>query len=1295
MASLFILILVIIHSCLYTVKTDVCIYSDINSCSNCEDNITTQDITRYLEGLGADKELKFKLCSDILPLKSLIAVEDRITFSITGNENGTTIKCEGDKSGLKFVNVMNITLKNFKLLNCGAEHNSTSLDLSTKDTNLIFKCSVYLLNCSDITMRNILVKDGDGRGLAIFDGNGNVLIENCTFENNRVLSGNTTTKVLPGGGGLYIEFTYCTPGGLTEHICNGEANERTQNSSYTIRQCTFKDNIATNTNASTTSYIRASRNNFQGLGRGGGVCINFRGQAKYNSINISNCTFHHNSAIWGGGINIAFHDFPASNMVNLENVNFTNNICSFNGGGGIDVGFLFRDGYKLINNKIYFYACEIVENSAEYGGGTLLYSSTSSDFTDLGNEIKFERSTWRENTAIFGAGINIATHTWDTLRRGLLPSPVFSDCTFESNYIMNNYVKSSDRHHLEGKAAFITIGVDVKFEGNTIFFNNTGTALYVTSSNAIFDENSTVEFTGNVGTAGGAIVLIGLASIEINDNSVFSFTDNKATGNGGAILQVSYNKNDYVGSKACFIQYAGNKNLTERQIDFIFYGNQAGDRSKNETSYSYGHSIYATTLLPCYTGCLDKTINEKREVFECFANIKMENTSDYEISTMGEKITPQNNKSRIYVIPGKQIELPINLTDELNNEVSALYHVTIKNTLHSQVSLALEYSYISSKWIKLFGNPGDSANLTIETTYIREVAFTIEVYLQQCPPGFYIKDFKSVDGFIRKYCACSATHTDKVYDRIKECSTEDFTAKLRIGFWMGYKIYNNDMSKDYGKEENLISGYCPPGFCSNNGFTSYTLPNNTNVLDLDLLICGKGRTGVLCGRCRGDLSSYYHSATYDCYHSGKCSFGWLFYLLSEIIPVTIFFLIIILFDINFVAGAINGLVFYFQITEPLTFVTNSITKCPSVITTFVRVYRFLIGIFNLNFFNIDELSFCLWRNAQTLDLLAFKYVTIVYSLLLVVLIIGSLRVCNVKRVTRKFPKLFGREINIKTSVINGLSGFFILFYSDCTKTSLILLTPIEIFGKKNSSTVVLYNGELSYFDVKYLMYAIPALLFLILLGLIPPLLLLSYPLCYRIFDVFKISESGFVRCLCACIPLEKLKPFFDSFQSSFKDEFRFFSGLYFVYRLLTLVMFAFTRSLVNFYTMVQLQFLVIICLHAIVQPYKKRSHNILDVLIFANVLIINAMTLYNYKRSLEKIDYATWINTICTIQAIFLYLPLVCLVLYFFKKMLGKIRKNKMSQHKKIKEDSYIQELSESLLFERRDDDFEASDRVY
>ena len=79
------------------------------------------------------------------------------------------------------------------------------------------------------------------------------------------------------------------------------------------------------------------------------------------------------------------------------------------------------------------------------------------------------------------------------------------------------------------------------------------------------------------------------------------------------------------------------------------------------------------------------------------------------------------------------------------------------------------------------------------------------------------------------------------------------------------------------------------------------------------------------------------------------------------------------------------------------------------------------------------------------------------------------------------------------------------------------------------------------------------------------------------------------------------------------------------------------------------------------------------------------MTLYNYKRSLEIVDYVTWINTVCTIQAIFLYLPLVCLVLYFCKKMLIKLKGIKLLQCERVKDDVHVNELSESLLLERRD----------
>ena len=141
---------------------------------------------------------------------------------------------------------------------------------------------------------------------------------------------------------------------------------------------------------------------------------------------------------------------------------------------------------------------------------------------------------------------------------------------------------------------------------------------------------------------------------------------------------------------------------------------------------------------------------------------------------------------------------------------------------------------------------------------------------------------------------------------------------------------------------------------------------------------------------------------------------------------------------------------------------------------------------------------------------------------------------------------------------------------------------------------------------------IPALVFLLTLVLLPPIVFLTYPLCYRVFSLFHIQETSISKFLCKIVPLEKFKPFFDSFQSSFKDEYRYFSGLYFMYRLSTLVTFAFFHSLSNFYTLVEIQFLLMLTAHAWFQPYRNQWHNRLDTYIFATLSIINSLTLYNY-----------------------------------------------------------------------------------
>lgn len=636
------------------------------------------------------------------------------------------------------------------------------------------------------------------------------------------------------------------------------------------------------------------------------------------------------------------------------------------------------------------------------------------------------------------------------------------------------------------------------------------------------------------------------------------------------------------------------------------------------------------------------------------------------------------------VIPGSWTKLPINLTDESNNQSNAFYHLSIVNSSYNS-TISVSNEYISSKLIQLYGNPGDTAVIKVETVhtciYPWEVAFTIQIHMSECPPG-YIHTLSN--GMVKEqekgYCQCAATSNSKLYDAIAYCNDSEYQANMKTGYWLGYM-------QDSGKEKNLLSGICLIG-CVRKRLSLLKLPNNTDRRELDSLLCGN-RTGILCGICRDNLSSYYHSPPINvrCGLSDKCSIGWLIYLVSEILPITIFFLVTLLFDINFTNGWLNGLIFYFQFSETLTYIKfNDFVNCPSFVASLLGVYGLIAGTFSLNFLNHNKLSFCLWYKAETINLLTFRYLKIIYSLFLVMVTIGLLKIFNLKKITDKFSRYHRRRFNVKTTTIHGLSGFLIIFYSECMKVSLLLLTPIKLHTNTDAYFVAIVNGNLRYFGREHLFFAIPALFFLIFVGVIPPLLLIIYPLCYRLFGMLKIAESKCVRLLCMVVPLEKLKPLYDSLQSSFKDEYRFFSGLYFLYRLIAILTFVIIRDLTNYYTALIIEFALIFCLHAIIKPYKKQWQNALDSLIFTNIIILTVLDLYNYRRALELKNNEYSIQVACSLQIIFLYTPLISFAVALIVKALQKLKGIESKRISTVQTDDIRQQdLSESLLCDRRE----------
>lgn len=270
------------------------------------------------------------------------------------------------------------------------------------------------------------------------------------------------------------------------------------------------------------------------------------------------------------------------------------------------------------------------------------------------------------------------------------------------------------------------------------------------------------------------------------------------------------------------------------------------------------------------------------------------------------------------------------------------------------------------------------------------------------------------------------------------------------------------------------------------------------------------------------------------------------------------------------------------------------------------------------------------------------------ALLLIAAIICVINQCG-GRCLRKCCRI----TTVRTSVIHGMSTFLVL-YSQCIKISLNLLTPVYLHMEEHSThkppTRVWFNGDSElFFSKKHLLYALPALFCLFTLGLLPPALLLTYPLLNKVLAVLSCEDLKVVKLISQNISISNLKPLLDSFRGCFKDNFRFFAGLYFLYWWTLLLIYMNTKSYSNYYTAVGVMLVFMLTLHTLRQPYIKQKH-ILDALLFANWVPINSFSFLIFYSSDHR--KGTTI-TPAILQQVLIFLPLLvmgmCLLVTFYR----------------------------------------------
>ena len=763
---------------------------------------------------------------------------------------------------------------------------------------------------------------------------------------------------------------------------------------------------------------------------GGGLNIYIRANATANNITIESCHFIANKGNLGGGLLLSFHDSPKKNLICVRSCAFFNNIAR-NGGGGLDVGFLSFG--KHLNtypsgNRVMFSNCTMTANKATYGDGTKVFGtrSVSSGFE---NSITFFNSQWIQNKARFGSAVEMSPHVWEIMGTGYFPTVVFNNCNFSSNLCEEKVeTEGLSAKYFWGEGTFLVTVVSVTFAGRTLFTLNNSSALYISSGTVEFAVGSFVHFYNNTAYEGGAVALIGFSALRVQDDSTYLFTHNKAINRGGAIFSESNNKLDIVSSRSCFIQYIGERvSVDKRKVLFQFQNNKVVNYEQ-----AYGQTIYTTTVIPCRKACIGREGKMSKHGLDCIGTFEFKDQGPHEISTSGANFKVQRSyiQKPVGVIPGREVEFQFKILDDLGNETFDSYHVMLGKRTNDYGNVKLDplYQYITDKNVKLYGNSGTRAQIQLGTTGVREISISFEIQLKVCPPGYVIEmNLKHNAG----ECVCSANTPDKTYVGIDYCNEYQVKAYLKHGYWFGYDGVNET-------EENLRSGYCPRGFCTGKKAKASNHLKPSNVT-LNQFVCSEHRQGKLCGSCVSNTSHFYHSDNFKCYPDKHCDIGFLLYIVSELVPVSILFVAVIVFNVKLTSGAMNGFIFFVQFIDTMRIDANGFIRVHPILGIFISVYQFIYRMFNLNFFTLDSLSFCLWKGANTLDVLVYKYVTIIYSFLLVFTTVVLMKFCNFTRLRKSFGcKPLSQFDHTKGVIIHGISTFVVMCYSQCAKVTLFL-----------------------------------------------------------------------------------------------------------------------------------------------------------------------------------------------------------------------------------------------------------------
>ena len=472
------------------------------------------------------------------------------------------------------------------------------------------------------------------------------------------------------------------------------------------------------------------------------------------------------------------------------------------------------------------------------------------------------------------------------------------------------------------------------------------------------------------------------------------------------------------------------------------------------------------------------------------------------------------------------------------------------------------------------------------------------------------------------------------------------------------------------------------------GFIVFRKPSNYLVSacrceELNERVCGPfNREGLLCSRCKPGYGPAPYSWSLNCVkcHDEYIGWFWLLYLLLELVPLTVFYLIVILLNIHVTSPPFTAFVFFCQLftilfKESVYFKTGVIKYSSKI---FPYMISALISIWNLDIFRYVVPPFCVSSKLTDVDTVLLEYISVLYPLLLILITyIGiELHARNFSPVVtlwKPFHKCFSkcrRTLDPTSSVIAAFSTFISLSFTKSLYITFSIASRrhyhvngihhISLIFDPSFQSVDNNKGFFSTLISKW--YFIPSVLIVVFTYFPVIILLLLYPL--KIF-------RKLLRCCCSGRKYHTIYVFMNTFQGHYKDgtngtrDYRAVSCLNFLLRLIVCWIFygelwSKSKIPIEHYSVIVYALILTSLFYGIVQPYKKKYMNVIESLLYcaAGLLLLFFGSLHYNPDFIHSVLY--------NFGMVLVVLPSLILISIFVWKIVKLTRSCKKGLHRSV-----------------------------